>query len=1829
MSNLALSIKLTTEGGQIVVKELTQIGQTTASTNKELTHTKVAGAAAREGLNQVSTEAKALDGYLSTLRNTVGLLIGGFSAMKMVDIGDDWGQMASRIRMATESAEEYDYVQQRMVASANATYRAITETRESFVSMSPILRDMGYQLSQSIDIVDSYSSLLVTNAASADRASAAQAALSKSIQSNRVDAQSWQTIFGVMPSILNNITAATGKTAQEIRELGISGKLSITDLTNALLLSHQENLAAVEAMPTTVRDAIQSFGNVFSNYIGQLNEAKGVTAGLASGIESLTEHFDILVDIAGGVAAGVVTLYAARTAVSTKATIMDIRAKQAATAQELRLAQAQVAQTRATLAQAAVMARSAGAHGQASAAAAAHTAAVQRLTAAKAAHITVARSMLGVLGGPAGLAITVGITAASLVGFGSSIRSAKSEAEILDEVVKDLTTSYGQLNEALALKRVGENNDRMQDISRQIADITKQIKDTQALANQPSSSGFGGNVAAITHINKLRNKLKELEETYQVLAKANEKVAGMYFDFEGATDPHQERTDALNKALLELYNSQMLNATAVDAYGAALTGIDLELFKAAFQAATELPEDAAAAIRRFVGEATAAQANLSIDTYLDQLRQEIGLLDIKLQKGEAEYTLQKALAQFTGADHERLKALQAELAIMQQKQALAGDSATLTNLQKETELLRVRLAHGKDEYEVQKALYKLKGGDPTVLKAIEAEIRLQQDLNAQIATTEEVASDAWSSMMDDMTALSHAGGEMGDVLVQAFGRVAQQIDAMTGNQIRYTESLKKLAAEKAKIEAMPQGAERAAAEIKHQQTLARLQRENTQAQMGHFASLTGAAKSMLGEQSKGREALHRMEMAFSIAETAMAMQRAAANALTAITNQGNGDPYSAFGRIAAMAAIMAGLGVFSGSVSGNPNIAAERQANQGTGTVLGSDDKSASIANTLDRIEALELDQYNELRSINQSIRQLNQGIAQLAVNLVRSFGRFDAASYGSPLGTDKQFQLGSGLSSFVAGGAIGLGLDKLLLDGLIGNIFNSIIGGISKTTRSLVDSGLSFEAQQLGDIIATGILEGSYYNVIETTKRKLWGLSKRRSQDTEYTALDNALQQEFGRIFGFIGDSVQQAVDLLGIETTRALENFVINLPALSFNEMSGDDIQKELESIFSQQADLMVQYLVPSMAQYQKMGEGLYDTLMRVAQEQAVFNAQLDALGLSLGDLSGALRIDVAQSIIELMGGVEQFRDLTSQFFSAFYSESDQLDYFSRQISQAFSSMGLSVPATREQFKAMVGAIDVTNESGQELFATLMQLVPTLDEYYKALERQADAADKAADAERRLAEQRYGFEMGIWTELSRFDFSPVRKAVDDLQRWYKDSTAEAEQLGADTSLLSTLYNRRLQALAEQTMQQSIDTTRQSMERLVGEFDRGVAQLAATLQQHINAISSMGEQLYAAAQAIRKTVPGFDAVGYYSNQIASLSAGLGTGSITEQLDLVARLRNAIGERYSAELAALDEVSTLEHQHYDVAMDAYRSLIRAAESMRDAAAALSIGDLSPLTTGQRLTEARSQFDVALAAARGGDVDAYTQVQSLGQQILQLSRDFNPANYNSVFADIKSVFEELGGVDGVEPTAPAPHPAIAEYEAQKIALAERTIAELVALQSKTDALTPLAQAEYDAGVAALMAEFAAASDAIIVAFETSIAELYALMPNETDKVVAKLEEQIAAIYGMSSDVTGAIHNQSDIVRNQPPPKMPDVIVPPAPPPKVLVSPPPPVNVDTGSVVRELKEVQKHLEKQREQAERHARQQHERMGVVIDTNRMAYREIVDVHHDYMHGVRQVMR
>lgn len=412
--------------------------------------------------NQVALAAKAL--------------FAGLAVMSVIDKADQWGQYASRIKMATKSTEEYALVQDRMVKSANETYRSINETRESFIQLSPVMREMGLSLNQSIDAIDTFSGLLVVNAASGERASGAMSALSKSMQKGKIDADAWISIYSTVDSVVDIISASSGMAGEQIRKLGAEGKLSVDVLLKALVDGSAKVKSQVAEMPTTFRDALQNLNNGFIEYIGRSNEAHGITATLVKGVRLLGDNFELLADasivaVAAGLARYTIGITAAATATAYKA----LTAQRAAAAEVL-LAEAQVAQTTATMAQMAGLRGVGVTQSQAAVATTAHEAAVRRLAAAQAAQATaqaaaggVLRTALSFLAGPAGIAVAAGLAAASFLAMGRDAGSAGRSLLDLSKPVDDLVKKFGDLN---ALQR-----------EQQIAVVGAKVKEDLAVAN--------------------------------------------------------------------------------------------------------------------------------------------------------------------------------------------------------------------------------------------------------------------------------------------------------------------------------------------------------------------------------------------------------------------------------------------------------------------------------------------------------------------------------------------------------------------------------------------------------------------------------------------------------------------------------------------------------------------------------------------------------------------------------------------------------------------------------------------------------------------------------------------------------------------------------------------------------------------------------------------------------------------------------------------------------------------------------------------------------------------------------------------------------------------------------------------------------------------------------------------------------------------------------------------------------------------------------------------------------------------------------------------------
>lgn len=252
--------------------------------------------AAENRMRQTDRAADQLTTGMNKLASAIKLVIAASAIREMARMVQSYQAMSERVQMATDSQQEFELVQQRLLKTANGTYRALSEAQELYIRTADSLRAMGYSTAQAMDVQDSMSYAFVKNATSADRADAAISAFSKSVNTGKVAADQWETILTAVPSVIDDIAAASGKSAAEVRALGAAGKLAATDLTEGLRKSLDENAQAAAKMANDLTDASVRVKIGITAVLAGLEEQTGALETLTS---SLIQAADAMLQFGG------------------------------------------------------------------------------------------------------------------------------------------------------------------------------------------------------------------------------------------------------------------------------------------------------------------------------------------------------------------------------------------------------------------------------------------------------------------------------------------------------------------------------------------------------------------------------------------------------------------------------------------------------------------------------------------------------------------------------------------------------------------------------------------------------------------------------------------------------------------------------------------------------------------------------------------------------------------------------------------------------------------------------------------------------------------------------------------------------------------------------------------------------------------------------------------------------------------------------------------------------------------------------------------------------------------------------------------------------------------------------------------------------------------------------------------------------------------------------------------------------------------------------------------------------------------------------------------
>jgi len=555
-----------------------------------------------------------------------------------------------------------------------------------------------------------------------------------------------------------------------------------------------------------------------------------------------------------------------------------------------------------------------------------------------------------------------------------------------------------------------------------------------------------------------------------------------------------------------------------------------------------------------------------------------------------------------------------------------------------------------------------------------------------------------------------------------------------------------------------------------------------------YKALLGAAQTFTKEGSSGFRAIEKGMAAISIVQEILATKAA----VTAVLTQGQGEPYSAWARMAAMAAavapllasIGASMAAFGGGGGGPSSASAEvRQERQGTGTVLGdAEAKSESILNATE-ITANATEQLVGLnRGMLNALLALQDGLVGAAGLLARGAGDVEFADVSSgrnilnPFGKDP------------LGGALG----------------NLLFGG----KKSIIDQGIIIAGGALQEMLEN-IVVGAYQTI--KTDGGLFGSDKIKDDVVD---ISGEFGTQFQLVIGSIIDTVREGALALGLlpdDIEAAIAAFRVEEIRISLKDLSAEEQQAELEAVFSSIFDGLAGAVVPFIEQFQQVGEGLGETLVRIATEVQVAQEAFRQFGMVIDQSDPERFAQIADGLVQAVGGLDEFISGMQSFVANFAPEAHQFTVASDALSSAFEQVGLSVPATRDGMWELMQSLDATTEEGREQIATLLRLADTAAEYYDLLEQRTQNAIETLD------------EMGLGPNSGLSEFGRTLQGIEQSSRDAIDAAntlAIAEgRTGASTRQLAAIHRWTAQQIAAAIRQLQAETQDLIAQLYGGEF--------------------------------------------------------------------------------------------------------------------------------------------------------------------------------------------------------------------------------------------------------------------------------------------------------------------------------------------------------------------------------------------------------------------------
>lgn len=574
---------------------------------------------------------KSMDGLSVATRQLAGYMAGLVTVSAAISKMDTYTGLQNRLKLVTSSQVELNKATEDTFRIAQKTYSAWDSVLQVYQRFSDNAKTLNLTMDDTARLTETVSKAVAISGASAAAADAALVQFGQALASGTLRGEELNSVMEQTPALAKAIAQGMGITVGELRTVAAEGKITSQEIVKALRNVEKDVDALFAKTDITIGQSMTLLNNEITKFVGESGKGSGAAQVLAGTIQTLASNLDVLTSamMVGGaywLGTYIPAIYASGVAVAAKTkelavqTVTQyaaIQAERAAAAQQVISTQTVVANTQATLAAIAAekalevqrlksqitekgrtatltrMAELKKIEAQVTRELAlaedALAVAQSRSAAAGAASVGIGSRLLGLLGGPVGIGITVASLAAGYLLMRDNgdkandmlekqSRYAGMAADELmklegaqkraaeGELTKQLSLQNAQLsksqNEFLLLTQsITDNNKQSAEAYRIWAELKTGVIDVNQAFNRLNQLSF----ISSDQINQLADSKKKVDENSKAVKQTNAELnqvrasganakAGFNDVSQGAKGAVQDVTE-LNKKLKDINKS--------------------------------------------------------------------------------------------------------------------------------------------------------------------------------------------------------------------------------------------------------------------------------------------------------------------------------------------------------------------------------------------------------------------------------------------------------------------------------------------------------------------------------------------------------------------------------------------------------------------------------------------------------------------------------------------------------------------------------------------------------------------------------------------------------------------------------------------------------------------------------------------------------------------------------------------------------------------------------------------------------------------------------------------------------------------------------------------------------------------------------------------------------------------------------------------------------------------------------------------------------------------------------------------------------------------------